>query len=241
MEGSSEDEDSDASEKSAESKEEKPDGRENGGDARLVQVGSETRDELVLNASKFHQKLGQVASQVYGSSSIRPPEGVDLDELLRKLEGPEECGEDVHRCVEAVGQWAEEVERLLKTEKEHAAAIGPHPMAEILFWRDRSERLSSLFEQLQLGRCQKVIEIVEKYLVAGSRTGEMESAGRAFRWFKEEQSALHKLHVEAKDNVRFLMTLERHLKKLTNGGMAEIAEMLPNLMNALRMVWVVSR
>lgn len=37
------------------------------------------------------------------------------------------------------------------------------------------------------------------------------------------------------------MTLERHLKKLTNGGMAEIAEMLPNLMNALRMVWVVSR
>lgn len=89
-------------------------------------------------------------------------------------------------------------------------------MAEILFWRDRSERLSSLFEQLQLGRCQKVgtflcgggsasriqvIEIVEKYLVAGSRTGEMESAGRAFRWFKEEQSALHKLHVEAKDNV----------------------------------------
>lgn len=64
MEGSSEDEDSDASEKSAESKEEKPDGRENGGDARLVQVGSETRDELVLNASKFHQKLGQVASQV---------------------------------------------------------------------------------------------------------------------------------------------------------------------------------
>ncbi|KAF4735350.1 Dynein heavy chain 10, axonemal, partial [Perkinsus olseni] len=135
----------------------------------------------------------------------------------------------------------EEVEKLLEAENGQSTATGKHPMAEILFWRDRSERLSSLFEQLKLGACQKVVEVVEKYLQSGPGGEGTESAGRVLGRFKERQSALHKLHLEAKDNVRFLMTLERHLKKLTNGGMAEIAETLPNLLNALRMVWVVSR
>ena len=51
-----------------------------------------------------------------------------------------------------------------------------------------------------------------------------------------------KYYVEAKDNVRFLSTLERHFKNLTLGNSFQnVLDTIPSLMNALHMVWIISR
>ena len=42
--------------------------------------------------------------------------------------------------------------------------------------------------------------------------------------------------LEARDNARFLATLERHLRVLEGGSMQAVADALPPLLNALRMV-----
>jgi dynein heavy chain len=52
---------------------------------------------------------------------------------------------------------------------------------------------------------------------------------------------LTKLAGEARDNVKFLTTLERHFKSITSGPLAGIVDTLPPLMNALRMVWIISK
>ena len=52
---------------------------------------------------------------------------------------------------------------------------------------------------------------------------------------------LSKLYVEAKDNVKFLTTLERHFKNITTGSFSTIQETLPSMMHAIRMVWIISR
>jgi dynein heavy chain len=41
--------------------------------------------------------------------------------------------------------------------------------------------------------------------------------------------------------VKFLQTLERHFKNLENGSLQTIVETLPSLLNAIRMVWIISR
>lgn len=46
---------------------------------------------------------------------------------------------------------------------------------------------------------------------------------------------------EARDNLKFLTTLERHFKNITSGPLAGILDTLPPTMNALRMVWIISR
>ncbi len=48
-------------------------------------------------------------------------------------------------------------------------------------------------------------------------------------------------YLDAKDNVKFLTTLERHFKNLAHGGLATILDTLPSMLNALRMVWIISR
>lgn len=46
---------------------------------------------------------------------------------------------------------------------------------------------------------------------------------------------------EARDNLKFLTTLERHFKNITSGPLPAIVDTLPPTMNALRMVWIISR
>lgn len=41
--------------------------------------------------------------------------------------------------------------------------------------------------------------------------------------------------------MKFLTTLERHFKNITSGPLPGILDTLPPMMNALRMVWIISR
>ncbi len=41
--------------------------------------------------------------------------------------------------------------------------------------------------------------------------------------------------------MKFLTTLERHFKNVAGGPLAGILDTLPPMMNALRMVWIISR
>lgn len=46
---------------------------------------------------------------------------------------------------------------------------------------------------------------------------------------------------QARDNVKFLTTLERHFRSISSGPLTGILDTLPLLMNALRMIWIISR
>lgn len=52
---------------------------------------------------------------------------------------------------------------------------------------------------------------------------------------------LTRLYTEAKDNVKFLTTLERQFKNLATEGLKGLEETLPSLMNGLRLVWIISK
>ena len=45
---------------------------------------------------------------------------------------------------------------------------------------------------------------------------------------------------EARDNLKFLATLERHFEVLGGGSLSAMADCLPALMGALRMGWIIS-
>ena len=80
---------------------------------------------------------------------------------------------------------------------------GNGPLAEIDFWRERNAALSALSEQLKLPVVVKMLHIL---------THKPDTA--ALSNFKMSRDELAKYHTEAKDNVRFLTTLERHFKVL---------------------------
>jgi dynein heavy chain len=63
----------------------------------------------------------------------------------------------------------------------------------------------------------------------------LDESGQCFRHYCTQIPA------QARDNVKFLSTLERHFKTISSGPLAAVADCLLPLMSALRMVWIMSR
>ncbi|NXB91172.1 DYH10 protein, partial [Vidua chalybeata] len=107
---------------------------------------------------------------------------------------------------------------------------GNGPLAEINLWRENNATLRALTEQIKLPEVQKVLEILQE--AESEFTGDLQIV----------LSDLKKHQMEAQDNARFLSTLERHLKNLSTGtGVDVISNVIPSLLNALRLVWIMSR
>jgi len=83
-------------------------------------------------------------------------------------------------------------------------------MAEIEFWRNRNSSVSALFEQLNISLVRKIIDILNS-------TGSPITADFEFQY-----NELNKLYTEAKDNVKFLSTLECHFKGIIVGSLSSV-------------------
>uniref|UniRef100_A0A8C5JCI3 Dynein-1, subspecies f n=1 Tax=Junco hyemalis TaxID=40217 RepID=A0A8C5JCI3_JUNHY len=125
--------------------------------------------------------------------------------------------------------WKKLISGVLKEQLEKVPE-GNSPLAEINLWRENDAALRALTEQMKLPEVKKVMEVLQK--------AEPEFTG-------DLQIVLNDLkthHMEAQDNAKFLSTLERHLKNLSSGtGVDVISHVIPSLLNALRLVWIMSR
>ena len=188
----------------------------------------EQRVELASNLHKFASQLSHALQQVNGS--IRLPMPVLAHPLTPTTSlGPLAADPLVLQAIEhAMDEWITIISQVLEGEQRKRAP-GHDPLSEIGFWRDRNAVLSGLYEQLQDGEVKAVIRISE---MASLTSCDL---------FERHVSELLKLYVEAKDNVKFLVTLERHFKSLQSGQLTAMLDTIPSMMNSLRMVWVISR
>jgi dynein heavy chain len=83
-------------------------------------------------------------------------------------------------------------------------------MAEIEFWRDRNSSLSTLYEQLNLPIVHTITQILARAQAACSPSLDFQLL------------ELNKFYTEAKDNVKFLSTLERHFKNIVTGSLGSV-------------------
>lgn len=194
---------------------------------KLSSVEDHGMEELVNTISKFAGQVSQAMQQLSGEWSLTVPdddvESISMDhaihseELLKKLES-------------VIDEWSNTINTAVKQETRKEPS-GHGPLAEIDFWRNRAACLNGLYEQLNLPKVQRIVEILD------------ESSGHAnqIQRFRAQHNELSRLYLEAKDNVKFLATLERHFKNIRNGSFSAIVDTLPPMFNALRMVWIISR
>ncbi len=181
----------------------------------------------VQNGTYFFLQVYRTIQQIEGEVKLEMPPGVTLGE-----EDPSIIARDralVNKLNTALESWA----KILSTtvdEQLRKQPQGQGPLAEIDFWRERNSALSALYEQLKVTEIQNALIVLK---IAGVPS---------YSNFEYHRSELNKYYLEAKDNVRFLGTLERHFKNLAHGAnFAIILDTLPAMLNALRMVWVISR
>lgn len=179
------------------------------------------RDEFLISMQKFGASITRTIQQIEGEVRLEVPEmelGDNIDEIVANAELMDQIHEVCH-------EWTKQVRGALELQLK-TVPHGKGPLAEIDFWRERNAALSALVEQLKIPQVAKMLEAYS-HLEAD---------------FDDVKSELNKYYVEAKDNVRFLSTLERHFKNIAHGATFQVViETIPSMMNALRMVWIISR
>lgn len=183
------------------------------------------RDEFLMNVRKFSSQVAHTIRQVEGEIKLDVPDAdvgpsVTVAAKDKKL---------VAQLEIALENWEKAISSAVEQQLKYQPQ-GKGPLAEVDFWRERSSALSALSEQLQLPTIQKMLATLKAADVTGLSS------------FEYNLGELNKYQTEAKDNVRFLSTLERHFKNVTHGASFHIVmETIPSMMNALRMVWIISR
>ena len=191
--------------------------------------------ELLGDAGKFGAQVSRAVKRLAGDVEVTLPD-VAVDDIER-------CAEDehaVHILEDAVVEWTALVSASVKRESAKKAATGKGPLAEIEYWRDRNAALSSLYERLNSVEARDMVRVLEVAPHVG---------GAVVSNYRLAMAELTKLYAEAKDNAKFLTTLERHFKNITHykaanngaGTLAVVVDTVAPMINALRMVWIISR
>jgi dynein heavy chain, axonemal len=114
------------------------------------------------------------------------------------------------------------------------------PKGELEHWRNRMQRLTSITEQLKRRDCKAVVGLLSALTKSAAEAGRQRVAALLRRW-KQIDVDVTEAANEAKDNVKYLSTLDRFVEPLYAGSAASIVDALPALMNSVKMIHTIAR
>ncbi|XP_051576060.1 dynein axonemal heavy chain 5 [Myxocyprinus asiaticus] len=155
---------------------------------------------------------------------------------LKTLKGPSdftavanssEALEKIEACMKT---WIKQIEQVLAESdqlRKEADDLGPR--AELDHWKKRMSRFNYLLDQLKSPEVKAVLGVL---LVAKSKL---------IKVWRELDIRITDVANEAKDNVKYLYTLEKFCDPLYNSNPVSMVEAIPGLINAIRMIHSISR
>jgi dynein heavy chain len=179
-----------------------------------------------LIENKFHQFLSQVyvtIGEVHGRTMlpVPPQETTASDRTSRK---------DKAQVLEgAVITWTKQIKSVLKQDPENVLKTGadPNPLAEIDFWKNKTENLNSIHKQLQSDKIKRVLKFLEQ--TKSTYTSQFA------KLTKEVQAA----RLEANDNYKYLKTLEDLFVVLTSDSteLSEVEQQFIPILHTILLIW----
>tara|TARA_B110001450_G_scaffold255410_1_gene282888 strand:+ start:809 stop:1396 length:588 start_codon:yes stop_codon:yes gene_type:complete len=141
-------------------------------------------------------------------------------------------------------KWSETIATSLDgTEKVEKKDDKSDPRQELDYWKQKMRQLTGISEQLRSKNCRTVYNVLS---AASQNTSEQMGKPRdkiylaTSRWRAIELRVTEALN-EAKDNVKYLQTLEKFIEPLYEGNPESIKETLPALMNSIKMIHTIAR
>ena len=193
----------------------------------LTDSNQAASEDFLVNLRKFASHMRRTIQQVEGDVKLKLTD-INAD----KLQDVKACASDPELLAhldKTMEGWIHTIKTVTEDQLKKTPA-GNGPLAEIDYWIERSSTFTALYEQLEIPAVVAVISVQ-------SQVNSMAMAA-----FDNHKRELTRYYIEAKDNVKFLSTLERHFKNLSACSDLNVAaEIVPSILGALRMVWIISR
>ncbi|KAG7199559.1 hypothetical protein KM043_014170 [Ampulex compressa] len=183
-----------------------------------VSPAEQNKKDILVHLDKLISSVEWTLEHIEGDILLSMPKIPELLDPTITDEALEKNKEVIQQSEEVLETYANKVPQ------------GKGPVAECHYWQDRETGLSMLVEQLKLPMVKRILGLLNRAL---------SSIASSFDYFQLE---LWRYYVEARDNNKFLQTLLRNFKLMTDSdSFKTIAECIPSLTKGLRMIWVLSR
>jgi dynein heavy chain len=197
-----------------------------------AKLSEESSTEFVGSVGKFVEMLDEAVTSLESGLELAKPEfKYDVENkqpAFNRAAGQPELVGSFEGVVES---WCSRVEDLLAENDQSRAAsaedVGPE--TELEYWRSRMGKLNSITEQLRGKDCKVVLGVLAA------------SKSRVLKRWRALDNAITDAANEAKDNVKYLATLEKHIEALYSGSPAAMVECLPSLLNNIKMMLTIAR
>ncbi|OWZ14140.1 Dynein heavy chain, partial [Phytophthora megakarya] len=206
------------------------------------QAESDARNEFMLGLKSFVTDVQENLKAMNTGLDLRKPDKRYDPSDSRSLSKLSSDDSAVQHFVELVKDWCKQTEAYLEDNDQgrwesHEAG----PATELEYWKRRLQRLMGITEQLKTKECKMVTGVLN--VVSKLQDGAMDKLGIAtlLRQWKQIDTNITEASNEAKDNVKYLATLERFIEPLYNGTPSTVVDALPALMNSVKMIHTIAR
>eukprot|EP01065_Artemidia_motanka_P041378 TRINITY_DN5358_c0_g3_i1.p1 TRINITY_DN5358_c0_g3~~TRINITY_DN5358_c0_g3_i1.p1 ORF type:complete len:4876 (+),score=1837.91 TRINITY_DN5358_c0_g3_i1:119-14629(+) len=201
---------------------------------KLTALQSQLLEDVKNSMGRLDQHIKTVVHQVSGDRKLHIPTHIDIKDTPAEIKAAQENDDLVQEIDEAVLKWNTHISHVIEQQQQNDQATGKNPLSEIDFWKEKYAVLSAIYEQLALPQVKTMLKVLKE-----------SDQGGSYPNFEISYNNLSKMYFEAKDNVKFLSTLERHFRAITSvtpgKSLQPIIDTLPSMMTAIRMVWTISR
>ena len=212
-------------------------------------ANEEQKKEFKSEINRFLQNIKGAIHSLSGGLELRSPSAEQIKSYdsmnTRNFSKQIHQNPDVIPYFEELlEEWCDQIEEYLDTPdnvvKEESLQSSSTtlitdegPRGELRYWHDRMQRLTSITEQIKRKDCKNVIGL----LSALTKNSSDQSKAKMFlllrRW-KQIDIGITEAANEAKDNVKYLFTLQRFIEPLYTGTASTIIDTLPALMNSIK-------
>jgi dynein heavy chain len=202
--------------------------------------------EFKSEMGHFIGDLQEMLSSMSGGLELRKPETV-YDGFGKPADS-----KLVSEYQELLDEWCKTIEEYLNSGDKAVSGItssdtSQGPVTELEYWRKRMQRLTSITEQVKSKECRSVIQVLSA-LTKGpnlkdptSGNDDRQNVFALLRRWKQLDISITESANEAKDNVKYLFTLEKFIEPLYSGTPVSIIDTIPALMNSIKMIHTIAR
>jgi dynein heavy chain len=199
--------------------------------------GDQQRDQFFDALYRFQSALAEASVAVAHRVELKPFKPAEgqprLD--LSQLKGPAETArlaqepKTVEQLEALLQEWCQQLEQVIaESEQMRKEADNVGPRAELEHWKSVMARFNGVLDQIKKPECQTVINVL------------LQAKSRLLNTWKKLDARITEAANEAKDNVKYLYTLDKYCAPLYKCSPVEMMDDIPGLMNAIGMIHSIS-
>jgi dynein heavy chain, axonemal len=203
-------------------------------------VDEEQKSDFINEIGAFITNINEALTSFASGLELRAPDPKIIRAVEVKAHRTAIPPDAVDHFEVLLNEWCNQIERYLNQPAQNNDTDDVGPRGELEYWRSRMQKLTSITEQLKRPDCKQVISVLSALTKSATDSGKQNIVNLLRRWKQIDVNITESAN-EAKDNVKYLYTLERFIDPLYTGNAETITDTLPALMNSIKMIHTIAR